>query len=241
LPLPYSGDSGQYVVAGNDGILLQSSQWLAQGGSVTVALTENPNEIEVTVVAPVAESLTHAADSELGFAPYRVGIEIADGEEYPALYITGTGVFYNKVSHIINSGADIAFINDISAPSIDNPFITDANALYTRGAAAAQAICGPNVSLTEEVSTVQAFGDTPGKLRSVESNKFRINSVSYSATSTNVTGKPSATFADFDAIWDGLTFADFTNTALDGEELPNEALKFNEFTVIPLMSAEPVA
>jgi hypothetical protein len=241
LPLPYAGTSGQYVVAGNDGILLQSSQWVAQGGSVTVALTENPNEIEITVVAPVAESLTHAADAELGFAPYRVGIEIADGEEYPALYITGTGVFYNKVSHIINSGADIAFVNDISAPSIDNPFITGINALYTRGAAAAQVICGPNVSLTEEISTIQAFGETPGKLRSVESNKFRINSVSYSATSTNVTGRPSATFADFNANWTSLTFADFTNTALSGTTYPNEALKFNEFTVIPLMNAEPVA
>jgi hypothetical protein len=238
LPLPYTGSQGQYVVAGNDGILLQSSQWIAQGGSVTVTLTENPNEIEITVVAPVAESLTHAADAELGFAPYRVGIEIADGEEYPAIYITGTGVFYNKVSHVIQTGADVSFLNDVSAPSIDNPFITNINALYTRGAAAAQALCGPSIVLDEEVSTIEAFGETPGKLRAVESNKFRINNVSYSATGTNVSGTIAATFADFNAIWDDLTFADFTNTALDPEDFPNETLKFNEFTVIPLMSAE---
>ena len=241
LPLPYTGSSGQYVVAGNDGILLQASQWTGQGGSLNVALTENPNEIELTITAPVSESLTHAADAELGFAPYRIGIEVADGEDYPALYITGTGVFYDKVSHIINTGADVAFVNDISAPSIDNPFITDTNALYTRGAAAAQSICGPSVSLNEAVSTIQAFGATPGKLRAVESNKFRINSVSYSATGTNVTGTTSATFADFNAKWTGLDFADFTNTALNPSTFPNEALKFNEFTVIPLMSAEPVA
>jgi hypothetical protein len=241
LPLPYTGGSGQYVVAGNDGILLQSSQWVSEGGKVEVALTENPNEIEITVIAPAKTSLTHAADANLGFAPYRIGIEVADGEEYPALYITGTGVFYDKVSHIISTGADIAFVNDASAPSIDNPFITTASALYTRGAAAAQAICGPGVTLNEDVSTIEAFGQTPGKLRTVESNKFRINSVSYSATGTSVVGSIAASFADFNALWTGLTFADFTNTALDPEDFPNEALKFNEFTVIPLMSAEPIA
>jgi len=238
LPLPYTGGSGQYVVAGNDGILLQSSQWLGEGGKVEVALTENPNEIEITVVAPVRDSLPHAADAELGFAPYRIGIEVADGEEYPALYITGTGVFYNKVSHIISTGADIAFVNDASAPSVDNPFITTTNALYTRGAAAAQAICGPSVTLNESVSTIEIFGETPGKLRSVESNKFRINNVSYSESGTGVTGSIAATFADFNALWEDLTFADFTNTALDPGDFPDEALKFNEFTVIPLMSAE---
>jgi hypothetical protein len=242
LPLPFNGgETGQYVVAGNDGILLQATQWEGEGGKVEVALTENPNEIEITVVAPAKDSLTHAADSEVGFAPYRIGIEIADDEEYPALYVTGTGVFYNKVSHIISTGADIAFVNDASAPSVDNPFITNTSALYTRGAAAAQAICGPSVTLNEEVSTIQDFGATPGKLRTVESNKFRINNVSYSATGTGVTGSIAATFADFNALWTDLTFADFTNTALDPEDFPNEALKFNEFTVIPLMSAEPVA
>jgi hypothetical protein len=241
LPLPYTGSQGQYVVAGNDGILLQSSQWLAQGGSVTVALTENPTEIEITVVAPVAESLTHAADANLGFSPYRIGIEVADGEEYPALYITGSGVFYDKVSHTIATGADVSFTNDASAPSIDNPFITSLNALYTRGVSAAQTICGPSVLLTEEVSTIQPFGETPGKLRTVESNKFRINNVSYSATGTNINGTIAATFADFNAKWTGLDFADFTNTALNPSTFPNEALKFNEFTVIPLMNAEPVA
>jgi hypothetical protein len=132
-------------------------------------------------------------------------------------------------------------VNDASAPSVDNPFITTTSALYTRGAAAAQAICGPSVTLNEEVSTIQEFGATPGKLRTVESNRFRINNVSYSATGTGVTGSIAATFADFNALWTDLTFADFTNTALDPEDFPNETLKFNEFTVIPLMSAEPVA
>lgn len=240
LPLPYTGGSGQYVVAGNDGILLQASQWIGEGGRVNIALTENPNEIEVTIVAPARTSLTHVTDAELGFAPYRVGVEIADGQQFPAFYITGTGVFYKKESVEIQSGADVDLANEESAPSIDNLFITNKNALYTRGAAAAQVICGPNVSLTESVSLIQPFGETPGKLRTVESNKYRINSVSYSAESTSINAKIATTFSDFNALWNGLTFADFTNTALNPVEFPNETLKFNEFTVIPLISPEPI-
>ncbi len=239
LPLPYTGSSGQYVVAGSDGILLKASQWVGEGGNVKVSLTENPNEIEITVVAPVRSSLPHVDDAALGFSPYKIGVEVADGEEYPALYITGTGVFYNKVGHLINTGADKNFQNDVSGATIDNPFITNRNVLYTRGAAAAQVICGPNVSLSETVSKSQLFGQTPGRLRTVESNKFRINNVSYTQTENAITGTPSASFADFNALWTGLKFEDFTNTALDPAEFPNETLKFNEFTVIPLMKAEP--
>jgi hypothetical protein len=239
-PLPYISGDGQYVVAGNDGILLKATQWRGEGGKLTVALTENPNEIEITVVAPVKASLTHANDNDLGFAPYRIGVEVADGEDYPAIYITGTGVFYKKTSHTLFTGADIDEANQESASSIDNIFITDTNSLYTRGAAAAQAICGPSVSLNESVSTIQPFGETPGKVRFVESNKFRINNVSYSAEGTDVTAVPAAGFSDFTTIWTGLTFEDFTNTVLDPDDFPTETMKFNEFTVIPLMEAEPL-
>jgi hypothetical protein len=229
------------VVAGNDGILLKATQWTAEGGSVTAALTENPNEIEITVKAPAAKSLPQASGAELGLAPYKVGVEVADGEDYPALYVTGTGVFYEKTSHEINTGAELSFTNEVSAPSIDNPFITNMRDLYNNAAAAAQAICGPNVQLSEDVSTIENFGETPGKLRLVESNKFRISSVSYSEQGTSISASPSATFADFNAKWTGLDFADFTNTVLDPDDFPNETLKFNEFTVIPLMNPEPVA
>jgi hypothetical protein len=244
-PLPYTSGDGQYVVAGNDGILLKASQWRGEGGKLTVKLTENPNEIEVTVVGPRSASLTHAADSELGFAPYRIGIEVADGEEYPSMYITGTGVFYNKTSHTIYTGAPASDEVELSAPAIDNPFITNLRTLYNKGAAAAQAICGPIITLSESVATAESFGQTPGKLRTVESNKFRINTVSYSPEGTTTTASPSATFADFNALWTkpdtvAYKFQDFTNTALNPTTYPNEAMKFNEFTVIPLMKPEPL-
>ena len=72
------------------------------------------------------------------------------------------------------------------------------------------------------------------------SNKYRIQSVDYAVDNTSVTAVPCSSFTDFELIWDGLTFEDFTNTALDPDDFPLEAMKFNEFTIIPLMEAEPI-
>jgi len=54
-PFPYSdGLFGQYAIAGADGLFIKAAQWTGEGGSLTVSLTENPNEIEVWPV-PVVE------------------------------------------------------------------------------------------------------------------------------------------------------------------------------------------
>jgi len=235
LPLPYTSGSGQYCIAGSDGILLKSSQWTAQGGNLTVALTENPNEIEITVTAPPAPSLEQTSSTALGYAPYRVGVEIADGVEYPALYITGDGVFFSKELYTIATGASDEYTSKTSAPTIDNPFITSLERMYTRGTAAAQVLCGPSVTLSETVAGALPFGSTPGKLRLVDNNEYRITNVSYSADQTEITAQAVVSFEKFDDKWDGKTFANFTSVALDVADFPDDALKFNEFTVIPLM------
>ena len=241
LPLPYISGEGQYCVAGSDGIFIKAAQWTAQGGSLTVSKTENPNEIEIRIVAPPVPSIPHvdavtAADA--GFSPYRIGVEVADGQDYPALYITGTGVFYNKTVHELPTGASDTYTTEPAATTIDNPFITGIDAVYSRGIYAAQSTCGPNVSLTETVKDNLPFGETPGLMRAVGSSNYRIESVGYNQDTTSITATAMSMFSDFETKWDGLTFADFTNTALDPDDFPTETLKFNEFTIIPLMDPE---
>lgn len=241
LPLPYTGGQGQYAIAGTDGILIKAAQWTGLGGSLTVSKTENPNEIEIRIVAPPAPSLEHigATDpADVGYAPYKIGVEVADGEEYPAIYITGTGVFYNKTVHELPTGASEVYTTEPAATTIDNPFITNIDTVYSKGIYAAQSTCGPNITLSETVDDNLVFGETPGSMRTVGSAKYRIESVQYSQDVTNVTASAMSTFADFEVKWDGLTFADFTNTALDPDDFPTETLKFNEFTIIPLMEPE---
>jgi hypothetical protein len=244
IPLPYiDGGVGIYTIAGNDGIFVKASEWVGQGGSLTVALTDNPSEIEITVIAPPSVTMPTSDDpeTEVTNAPYKIGVEVAGDTEYPALYITGSGVFYQKTAYTIKTGASSEYTTKENAPEIDNPFITNLSAMYKRGTLAAQALCGPNIVLSETVPKAQPFGDTPGKLRVSDSNKFRLTSVSYTQDGTTVTGKPSAQISDFNATWTGLKFSDFSSTALTEAMAADDYLRFNEFTIIPLMEPEVVA
>lgn len=238
--LPYPGGTGEYAIAGSDGLLIKSAQWLGLGGSLTVAFTENPNEIELTIVAPSVPSIEKVgsiSSTDVGYSPYKIGVEVSDGQEYPALYITGTGVFYKKTEIEIGTGAADSFTPVESSSTIDNPFISSERSAYNRGIAAAQAVCGPNVSINESVADVLPFGSTAGSIRKVGSNEFRLTSVSYSPESTNIVGNARVSVDSFNAVWDGKTFSDFKSIALDPSLYPDDTLKFNEFTIIPLMEA----
>jgi hypothetical protein len=81
------------------------------------------------------------------------------------------------------------------------------------------------------------FGSTNGSTQFTKSNRFRIVSASYGPGNASITATPCADFTDFNAIWTGLDFADFTAVALNPATYPSDALKFNEFSIIPLMGA----
>ena len=238
FPLPYAGSTGQYVIVGSDDLPIVPAQWIGQGGSVTVSLTENPYEIEITIVAPPAAGLpTVDNPSALTYAPYKIGVESSGEADYPALYIVGTGVFFEKSVKTFLTGADDDYTSRDSSRTIDNIFITTDFNQSTRGIAAAQAICGPNIILSQTISDPVAFGSANGSIQSVKSNKFRTVSASYGPNGASITATPCATFADFDNLWASKEFAEFDDVALDPITHPTSALKFNEFSVIPLMGA----
>jgi hypothetical protein len=232
FPLPYGGTTGEYVIVGSDNLPIDPDQWADQGGSVTVALTENPYEIEITVVAPPAVTMPTAANpAEVTPAPYKIGVESSGDVDYPALYIVGTGVFFTKKAKTFQTGADDEFTSQDADQSVDNIFITNNNDLNTRGIAAAQVACGPSIALNYSATDAVQFGETPGSIISTNNNKFRIGSVSYSPASATITATPVSDVADFESIWSGKTFANF-NSLMSGK-----SIKFNEFTVVPLMGA----
>lgn len=212
--VPYTGVTGEYVIIGKDGLPLTPEQWLGQGGSLTVGLTENPNEIEITIVGANYPELE----------PFRIGVESSGSESYPALYITGTGVFFERVEEDILTGAPSD--SEATAPTIDNPFMTNENVFWTRGVAAAQHICGPSFQLNQQINDGLEFGNGLGKMVYDTGNKFRINRLTYSQSGISLTGKKYTTFADFNETWSGSTISDF-NQSMSG-------LSFNEFTIVPL-------
>ncbi len=238
-PLPYDGIVGKYVVVGNDNLPLQPAQWLGEGGSLTVALTDVPNEIEVTITAPNVPQIPQAADpNKAGLAPYKIGIETSGDQDYPAIYITGTGVFHNRQTvKFLTGSSDIITAVDESPTSVDNPFIWSEHDASVRGTVAAQEACGPLITLTQDIDSSLGFGQLVGGVQDLESMQFRVSNVSYSQDTISITSKAYTPFSVFNDGWAGKTIADFNATVLDPVSYPNDAMSFNELSVMPLIES----
>ena len=239
-PDPYSGTTGEFVVVGIDDLPIQPSQWNDNGGSLTVELVDEngealpPGEIELVIKAPKLTDLPQAADpNEVTFAPYKIGVESSGEEEYPALWLTGTGVFYEKKEKLFLTGSSDEYTSKSEGPTVDNIFITNSFNASSRGVAAAQANCGPKIGLTQELSEGFVFSEDIGSMQIIGLNQYRTSSASFSQSSVSLQSLTSLSIAEWNAIWAGKTFEDFEDKVLDPELFPEDALRFNEFSVIP--------
>jgi hypothetical protein len=225
-PSPYAdGGVGEYVVVGSDDLPIQPSEWIALGGKLTISITENPNEIEVSITAPASVTMPTAENpaTEVTNAPYKIGAEL---DTYPAFWLTGTGVFFDKKEKVLLTGSPNSYTASDKASTIDNPFVFDLHSLSNAGVAAAQAYCGPSVNINRTVGVPGVFGSTIGLTEKVGDTRFRYESASYSPNSVQLSGKMYTSIYEFGENWVDTSFSTF-NTAMAG-------LKFNEFTVIPL-------
>ena len=229
LPFPDTDSRGQYVVVGSDDYPIDPEQWEDQGGKLEVRLTENFDEIEVIITAPPSVQMQRAdGDPEdVTLAPYKIGVESSGGTDYPAIYIVGTGVFFEKKSTKFVTGASEDYVADISGTSIDNPFITNRRIQVDRGVAAAQAIMGPKMEISGTIATGVSFGENLGSIFNEYDGKFRVSNLSYSTSNISFTAKKFVTIADFNTAWAGATIANFNTT--------NSGLSFDEFATTPLV------
>lgn len=229
LPFPSTHSTGQYVVVGFDDYRIEPTQWTAQGGKLEVRLTENFDEIEVRVTAPPSVEMPTASGEleEVTFAPYKIGVESSGDTDYPAIYIVGTGVFFEKTSTKFVTGASEDYVADISGTSIDNPFITSKRIQVDRGVAAAQAIMGPKMEISGSIATGVSFGEDLGSIFSDYDGKFRVTNFSYNNSNVSFNAKKFITIADFNSAWSGATIANFNTT--------NSGLSFDEFATVPLV------
>lgn len=235
--LPYTGTTGEYVVVGSDDLPILPAQWQDQGGRLSVALTENPNEIEITIIAPPVDEI-EAANGDTTLAPYKIGIESAGAETYPALWITGTGVFFEKKLKSFYTGADSNYTSEELQPAnVENIFMNTTFDVATRGVAAAQYNCGPKVNLKITNPVDCSFGTTIGSTFIYDNNKFRVTSVRFNQNDAEIEATGCASIADFNGKWTGKTFDDLTDFAFDPDDSLDDYLSFNEFTTIPLAEA----
>lgn len=230
LPFPETHGTGEYVVVGSDDYPIDPDQWIGQGGKLEVRLTENFDEIEVRVTAPPSVEMPRADGEDpedVTLAPYKIGVESSGGTDYPAIYIVGTGVFFEKTSAKFVTGASEDYVADISGTSIDNPFITSKRIQVDRGVAAAQAIMGPKMEISGSIATGVSFGDDLGSIFTDYDGKFRVNNLSFNNSNASFNASKFITVADFNSAWSGATIADFNTT--------NSGLSFDEFATVPLV------
>jgi hypothetical protein len=230
---------GQYVVTGQDGYIIAPQLWRDMGGSITARVsTEQADEVIITITAPADESR----------APYR----ISEGEDRPALWITGGGVLKDPEVITIYTGNSNAPTLTIDPP--ENIFISGGAQAYKAGAKLAKAYCGETVTLTmtgvpnlwltnlaytytvppydtqyriAEAELTEAFGFTSGAIMEYGDSKYRVITASYGNDRVDITMTRHVTFDDFNKVWAGKTFAQF-NSAVGSE------IEFSQFDIFPL-------
>jgi hypothetical protein len=239
FPEPYAGTTGQYVIVGTDDLPIKPQEWNDNGGSVTVELVDengeslDPGQIELVITAPELTGLALAEnDQAISFAPYKIGVESSGEAEYPALWLTGTGVFYEKKEKLFLTGSSDEYTSKTEGPTVDNIFITNSFNLTSRGVAAAQANCGPKIKLNQDLASGFEFGQIGSTIK-LGLNEYRIETANFNNSSTSISSSAYFTINDWNEIWNGFTFEDFNYTVLDPALFPEEALKFNEFSIIP--------
>lgn len=228
---------GQYTVVDSQGLIVDASWWNGNGGSIKVERKlDDPNGLRIIITGA-------RWSPEAYVGPFRIGRDA--GGIVPALTITGSGVFIDRVTHRIRTGVSPAQTSTIDASVIDNIFLTNADLAYTRGLDAACLAAGPTVRLTgliryDPSNQAQEFGITSGSRVKYADNVFRIVNATYTAkgisfsaiadmTFADLTDLYSYTFAEFNADNAGRTFAQL-NTLLAGKTFAQYNAETNNTT-----------
>jgi hypothetical protein len=242
FPSPYIGGAGkygEYVVVGTDDLPIKPAQWNDNGGLVTVELVDENGEelpagqIELVIKAPLSTGLPKAANqNEIAYAPYKIGFETSGEADYPALWLTGTGVFYRKEDNLFLTGSSNEYTSKTEGPTVDNIFITNSFNLSSRGVAAAQANCGPRIRLTQELARGFQFGEIGSTIK-YGLNNYRVETASFNPSSVSVAASAYLSLDEWNDIWTGKTFDNFKTTVQNPSLFPEDQLRFNEFSIIP--------
>lgn len=199
-PNYYDGTSGVYVVSGSDGLNVPASQWTAQGGRLTVSITDDPSVVEVTVISPPATN---------SISSYSISMMSGTNVAYNALFLTGTGVTFSKTSRVFNTGASSALTGQEVGYTVDNPFCSSASILNDLGYRAACGYNGIQSSMSVGVVNMGGYGEIPGsQIREAEAY-YTVESASLSESGANLTARMYSPVGEFNARWAGETVADF--------------------------------
>jgi len=187
----YTGPASVYAVAGNDGLPISPTFWADKEGSLTVAIGEDGNSIDVTLKGATEE----------GFAPYQIAVSAGGSNNYSSLRLVGSGLGYKREILKTPTGAPPAKTAQDVGITIENPWISTLN----DAKAAALRAGGKFAAATQTISIGATF------INRLAEGKVSIYPTFADYNDTIVGLK----FSGFDTAWSGQTFADFNEVQLD--------------------------
>ncbi len=186
VDIDYTGSS-VYAVVGKDGKPVSALDWTAGGGSVSVFILEDTTTLRVRIVGSGSGSR----------GPFRISTRGTGDQYFNSLRIVGTGVFFNKQTIRIPTGAPAAKTATLVGATIDNTKISSLAQAYNVGSIAAGHWSGS----VQEISGTTTVMNRPNDDGAIVYPTFAF---------FNSTWPNPNTFANFDTAWSGNTFANFT-------------------------------
>lgn len=155
LVSPSHSSSSVYTVVGDDGFPVAPALWASGGGSVSVSIGADTKTLVVRLTGATGIPTINGSYSK------SFSLSLASdttGSQYSTLRIVGTGVAYTREKFSFFTGVSPTETSTVVGVTIDNPFITSQDVVYTTGVRAASLFKGSNLTLTAELTDMHIPG-----------------------------------------------------------------------------------
>lgn len=179
--------SSVFTVVGDDGLPIQPAQWAAQGGSLRVEINPDTTSLTVHITAPTG--IRNKDNNEIGVYGISLSSDSSTGR-YSTLRIVGSGVAFSKEEVRVPTGVTASETATEVGVTIDNPFLSTRDQVYTAGIRAARSFNGSAMSVSGNVTAVNRRGETGEvTLRSYQQIQSQLSGNTYAQVQTLFSGQ----------------------------------------------------
>lgn len=183
--------SSVYTVVGDDGLPITPAAWNSNGGSLRVTI--NPDTVSLTVDITTPSNLPNKDGKLIQTYGISLSSESSTGR-YSTLRIIGSGVAFDKENVLVPTGATERETATEIGVTIDNPFLSTRDEVYSAGLWAARTFDGSSMNLQGSVTAVNRRGDTGGvTLRTYQFVQGLFQGKTYAQVQTGFLGKTYST------------------------------------------------
>lgn len=205
LPWDNSTNTSVYSVVDKEGNAVSLADWRNGGGELSLSIGEDGRSIDVTVRGMATTTR----------APYRIASSSEDREyQYAGLYVAATGVAFRDEVVWSPTGADLIQAPADTVTTIDDPMISTREDAVTVLANAVHEESGFQQELTVSATAINRRGETGQPIYP-----------SFAEFDAIIDDLDITTFADFDAEFGDMSFAEFDAylVSLNGDDFESQA------------------